>query len=103
MFSKSPFSRFAEGDSEEKKSAKKPSEVSKRDDHPQDKDRDDIAKSVTVHQHHDGHYSTDNHDTGESRDHDSLEDAKDHLGKEFEGEEDSPEDEQMSGGMKGMY
>lgn len=104
---KSPFSSLMSEEDKKAPKAEAGSKGSKSSKH--EPEHDDIAKSVTVHQHHDGHYSTEHHDTGETHDHDNLDDVKDHLDKEFEGdgqdddEAEEPARHESMGSMKGMY
>lgn len=103
---KSPFASMA---SEDKGAMKKAPMAKSMKAEPED--RDDVAKSMTVNVHHDGHYSTDQ--DGETHDHDNLEALKDHFNKfvdeeEHEGSgEDEPEEmeapEKGSSVHKGMY
>jgi hypothetical protein len=101
---KSPFSSFAS----EEKGAMKKAPASKK---AMPVEHDDVAKSMTVNQHHDGHYSTEHSDTGEAHDHDNLEALKQHMNQFFdeeesEGDEQSEEMEAPAKKMsvhKGMY
>src|SRR5258708_24723699 len=85
---KSPFASMASED----KGASKKAPMAKSMKASEPEDHDDVAKSMTVNQHHDGHYSSEHPETGETHDHENLEALKDHMSKFFDEEENEGRD-----------